>query len=134
MNNNADRNQKQTISIMADFGMGPYAWLREVDENPPYVGSNIADAVGGFIDEIPVTKNLEENFKKWVIEFENDYDKKDFDWEKWNTDGIRLAYRLKEEIGETYEIEYHFPSEYPNLMGYPEWFIIKDSFEESFHL
>jgi len=36
---------------MADFGMGPYAWLRGPESTQPRVGQCIADAVTGFPKE-----------------------------------------------------------------------------------
>jgi len=39
---------ERTISIMADFWNGPYAWLKDASDESSFVGVNIADAVAGF--------------------------------------------------------------------------------------
>lgn len=104
-----------TICIMADFGMGPYAWLREPELSAPLVGSNIADSVSGFPEEYNVSSALERDFAYWVTEFERDYDKPEFDWENWNKVGISLTQRLKAEIGDRFLLEYHYPFEDPRF-------------------
>lgn len=110
-------NSVATISIMADFGNGPYAWLRKPDENLPYVGGNIADAVSGFPEHFGVTQGLQKQLADWVIDFENNYDKESFNWKKWNQCGINLSKKLKLEVGNHYLVEYHFPCEDPNYNG-----------------
>lgn len=108
-------NTPSTISIMADFGMGPYAWLRNPEQSPPLVGSNIADSVSGFPEEYNVSSALERDFANWVTEFERDYDKPEFDWENWNKVGISLTQRLKAEIGDRFLLEYHYPFKDPRF-------------------
>ena len=34
---------EKTITIMADFGWGPYAWLKSAKDTTDYVGLNIAN-------------------------------------------------------------------------------------------
>ncbi|MDD5724493.1 MAG: hypothetical protein PHY29_12280 [Syntrophales bacterium] len=63
--------KKTTICIMADFGNGPYAWVREAVSSKPLVGSNIADVICGFPDEFDVSEELEKQFADWAIKFEN---------------------------------------------------------------
>ena len=96
-----ETSERETVIIMADFGMGPYAWK----------GGNIADASGGFPPEYGVSKELEAEFADWVTKFECDYDKPDFDWEVFNRRGIELSRKLKKEIGDRFKIEYHIPIE-----------------------
>lgn len=102
---------------MADFGNGPYAWLRGADRSPPYVGSNVADATGWVSDTIQITDDLKEQFSDWVTEFEKKYKSEEFDWDRWNKEGIELARLLKKDIGDTFMVEYHFPCEDPIACG-----------------
>ncbi len=34
---------EKTITIMADFGFGPYAWLKDASDESEHVGENIAN-------------------------------------------------------------------------------------------
>lgn len=112
---------KSTLCVMADFGMGPYAWLRSPDESAPRVGRNVADAVVGFDEEFKISISLQADFAGWVTKFEAEYDSPDFDWIVWNEQGIALARRLKEEAGQQYLVEYHFPFEDPRFENDPRY-------------
>lgn len=104
--------KRETVKIMADFGMGPYAWNC----------GNIADAVCGFPPEYGVSKELETDFAEWVTKFERDCDKPDFEWDAFNRRGIELARKLKKEIGNRFDIEYRIPIEDPRWHeDYSKW-------------
>jgi len=102
---------------MADFGNGPYAWRRGPEAGPPQVGGNIADAVGGFQSRYGISPGLQKEFAVWVTEFERDYENPEFDWARWNEQGVALARRLKGEVGERFLVEYHYPWEDPHRGG-----------------
>jgi len=102
---------------MADFGFGPYAWLREPSERLPYVGSCIADVLSGFAGEVPVSSELEHEFSLWVTQFERNYDNDAFGWEPWNNMGIGLTKHLRAEMGDLFDFEYHYPLEDPQNGG-----------------
>ena len=108
------------ICVMADFGMGPYAWLRGPDLSRPRVGGNIADSVSGFPEEYIISPALQADFATWVTEFERECENRAFDWEHWNQTGISLARRLKKEVGNRFMVEYHYPFEDPRFGGNPE--------------
>ncbi len=108
------RDHTLTLVIMADFGMGPYAWLRYPDEPPYKCGGNIADSVCGFPEEYGISKELEKLFAEWVIDFERHYDQPVFNWQEWNDSGIVLAKKLKVEVGDKFSVEYHVPMEDPS--------------------
>jgi len=93
-----EKTERETICIMADFGMGPYAW---------HQGANIADSLTGFPSRFGVSKNLEADFAEWVIDFERNYERLDFDWDGFHQRGIELSKKLKKEIGDRFIIEYH---------------------------
>lgn len=104
---------------MADFGNGPYAWLRGPEEKQPCAGGCIADAVAGFPPEYGVSENLQREFAEWVIDFERNSEHADFAWEEWNHVGMDLARKLKKEIGDQFLVEYHYPSEDPRYDADP---------------
>jgi len=49
----------ETITIMADFGNGPYAWKKRTCEGCASVGSNIADATYGLSNSIGTSAELD---------------------------------------------------------------------------
>lgn len=77
---------KQIISIMPDFGMGPYACEKSADKPFPRVGGNIAD-IYGWPDEYPVSQELHKAFSDWIIEFENNALEYNIDWPSFHTRG-----------------------------------------------
>lgn len=105
---------RETISIMADFGMGPYAWHR---------GGNIADATSGFPAWCGVSKGLEADLAEWVVDFERNFEEPTFDWGAFHRRGIELARRLKAETGGRFEVEYHKCIEDPARgdLNWREW-------------
>lgn len=98
---------------MADFGNGPYAWLKDSTDQTSNVGGNIADAVSGFSGTPEVSKELESEFAAWVTDFECHYDAKDFDWKAFNERGIALSHRLKRVVKDAFDIVYVAPYEDP---------------------
>jgi hypothetical protein len=106
---------KDTIHIMADYGMSPYAWLRRAG-NTRGVGGNIADACSGFPEEYNVSKDLEKAFAKWAIYFEQTVEPgrdNNFDWETFHRKGHELTKRLEKEIGDRFNVRYIIPWEDP---------------------
>jgi hypothetical protein len=81
----------QTITIMADIGNGPYAWIKDSLDETRYVGRNIADAYSGFDGKPLVSEALEMDFRHWIIYFENNYNDSDFDWAEFNRQGEEIA-------------------------------------------
>lgn len=98
------------LSVMADFGSGPYAWLQTAGRRG--IGACIAD-VDGFPEEYNVSKSLIQDFTAWIIEFESQCFQGTLDWPQWNAWGLALSRRLMLEIGDRYRIVYHRPVEDP---------------------
>jgi len=48
----------KTITIMADIGLGPYAWLKDASDESDYVGVNIANSRTG-MDEFDISDRLQ---------------------------------------------------------------------------
>lgn len=106
---------KDTISIMPDYGMAPYAWLRRAGQTRG-VGGCIADSTCGFPDEFGVSRGLQKSFERWACYFECNVKpgrEKDFDWESFHLRGRELTKRLEEEIGDRFNIFYVLPWEDP---------------------
>jgi len=122
---NTNMNDRSTICIMADFGNGPYAWLRTPENSAPHVGPCIADVTWGLNIEFGVSKELDKLFADWVTVFANNYDKKSFDWNAWEERGIDLARRLKKQVGDIYAVEYHYPFEDPTAPDPPPIILIE---------
>jgi hypothetical protein len=105
------------ITIMADFGMGPFAWLRHDDSGG--VGGCIADAFGGFYEnEFSVSDGLTRDFAEWARKFERTaYNNPDFPWKAFHAEGIALTRRLKNEIGNQARVLYCRPMEDPDRVS-----------------
>jgi hypothetical protein len=103
----------KVITIMADFGNGPYAWLKEDSDARSGVGVNIADALCGFGGMFPVSAELETDFAEWVVFFERCHDLPAFDWSEFHVRGMALALRLNHELGGTFRVVYDKPFEDP---------------------
>jgi hypothetical protein len=112
----ACKDTKPIITIMSDFGMGPYAWKNDNgDIWDKVVGVNIADSVTGFkCTDYSVPKELEEDFSDWVWNFENHYDYEKFNWKNFHERGILLAKRLKKQIGNQAIVRYSKAAEDPD--------------------
>jgi hypothetical protein len=104
----------KTITIMADFGFGPYAWLKDAADESDYVGMNIANLKTG-MTAFDISKRLETDFAKWIDRFERDaLDNPNFPWSSFHEEGVILSRRLKEEVGDAANVEYVKPFEDPN--------------------
>ena len=107
-------NPDKTITIMADFGFGPYAWLKDASDESEYVGINIADLRTG-MTVFEISKHLQRGFADWIDRFERDaLDNPNFPWSSFHEEGLFLSRRLKEEIGSAANVVYVKPSEDPN--------------------
>ncbi|MBF0543089.1 MAG: hypothetical protein HQM08_01585 [Candidatus Riflebacteria bacterium] len=93
-----DEYVEKTIQIMADFGFGPYAWLKDSSDQADYAGLKIANRKTG-ITEFRISKKLETDFAKWIDHFERKaLDNPGFDWESFHQEGIHPSMRLKQEF------------------------------------
>lgn len=104
----------KTITIMADFGNGPYAWIKDASDESRWVGGNIADAVSGFGKKYGVPAELEKQFAAWVIRFERECNNPTFDWNDFHGEGVALSQHLKQVLGDAYRVVYVKPREDPN--------------------
>lgn len=99
---------------MADFGFGPYAWLKDAADESEYVGINIANSHTG-MTEFDIKDSLQKDFDHWIGLFERGaLDNPGFPWTSFHKEGLALSRRLKEEIGEAANVVYVKPYEDPD--------------------
>ena len=106
----------KTLTIMPDFGMAPYGWIKDADDETCAVGGNFVDAVSGFEgSEYTVSADLERDFAAWAWWFEGGCrhrnDRAIFDWPEFHRQGLALTVRLKAEIGDHARVMYDKPTE-----------------------
>ena len=103
------------VTIMPDYGFGPYAWQKPATDESTLVGQCIGTAVDGFETEdgTKITAALEAAFAAWTEHFERFAEKEEFDWPGFHSQGIELGRRLKRELGSNYRVSYHKPFEDP---------------------
>ncbi len=103
------------ITVMPDYGMGPYAWEKPSTDKTPYVGLCIGTAVDKLEtkDGTTITDALHADFVEWTGDFEQFAEKVDFDWNAFHARGIQLSQLLKTELGQRFRVVYHKPFEDP---------------------
>ncbi|WP_439234326.1 hypothetical protein [Lonepinella koalarum] len=113
------------LNIMPDYG-GAYLWGAYNDST--YVGPNIADSWSGYDNRLPISEYLQEQFHHWQLQFDItafEFDQEGlaqiqaskwsgqdiiWDWQKYHSEGIRLARLLKQEAPD-YRVIYVTPAE-----------------------
>ena len=104
----------KTITIMPDFGFGPYAWLKDAADESDYVGINMANRETG-MTAFHISDRLQSDFADWIERFETSaLDNPNFPWASFHEEGMALSHRLKEEIGEAANVVYVKPFEDPD--------------------
>ena len=116
MNVNPYSGAEHTITVMPDYGMGPYAWQKPTTDESPYVGICIATATDGFEadDGTKIGAELEAEFNEWTAQFEQFAESPNFDWESFHRSGLNLSKKLKAALGPNYRVVYHKPCEDPH--------------------
>ena len=106
---------KYLITVMPDYGMGPYAWQKPASDTSTLIGICVATAVDGFeTDEgTTISSDLQAGFADWTAQFEQFAEKPEFDWPAFHREGLSLSRRLKQELGSNYRVSYHKPCEDP---------------------
>jgi hypothetical protein len=121
----------KTITIMADFGFGPYAWLKDASDESDYVGMNIANSHSG-MTEFDISDQLQKDFADWIGRFgRGALDNPRFPWASFHAEGLALSRRLKEEIGEAANVVYVRPCEDPDHEQNEKTWIISEAKEAS---
>jgi hypothetical protein len=106
---------KVVITVMPDYGMGPYAWEKPASDHTPYVGLCVATAVDKLETEdgTTITDELHAAFVEWTGDFEQFAERPEFDWKAFHVRGAELSHRLKLELGKRFRVLYHKPCEDP---------------------
>ena len=106
---------KYLVTVMPDYGFGPYAWQKPASDSSALVGDCIGTAVDGFEtnDGTTVSASLQADFADWTAQFEQFAEKPGFDWPAFHREGLNLGKRLKHELGPSYRVSYHKPCEDP---------------------
>ena len=110
------------ITIMPDFGMSPYAWIKDDSDKTTWVGAYLADALSGFEgSDFKVSATLVTDFAAWASWFEREAVGNSalaMDWDEFHRQGIALARRLKAELGDQVRVVYDTPVEDPSYRTY----------------
>lgn len=105
------------LTIMPDFGNGPYAWIKDADDDTCWVGGCTADALSGFeFSDYKVSAALEADFAAWMTWFGREAlgdAALSMDWNSFHEQGFALAKRLKAELGDQVRVVYDKPVEDP---------------------
>ena len=106
---------KFLITVMPDYGFGPYAWQKPASDSSTLVGQCIGTAAHGFEAEDGTTigASLQAEFAVWTAQFEQFAEKSGFDWPAFHSIGLSLSRKLKRELGANYRVSYHKPCEDP---------------------
>ena len=106
---------KFLITLMADYGFGPYAWQKPASDRSTLVGQCIGTAVHGFETEdgTMMSAGLQAEFADWTAQFEQFAEKPGFDWLSFHSTGLILGAKLKRELGLNYRVSYRKPCEDP---------------------
>lgn len=106
-------NQKDTYSVMADCGVGEFLWRKEGEYLEPGVGANVYSLMDAGCQGVPseMSQALFAEFCEWAKWYmsglpENYANPMNLDWDAFNREGLRLAKRLKVELGETAHVRY----------------------------
>ncbi len=107
------------LTIMPDFGSGPFLWINRSGDDTQGVGPNCCSFKSA-CDIHPMSEALLGDFSAWVLEFEradrmpgDAWDKLALDWTRFHARGMELAVRLKTEVGAAFRVIYEKPVEDP---------------------
>lgn len=107
------------LTIMPDFGFGPFLWIDRSGEDTRGVGGNCCSFQSACGNH-PMSEVLLGDFSAWVQEFERaDWmpgeagHKLALDWPRFHERGLELAVRLKTEVGSNFRVIYEKPYEDP---------------------
>lgn len=102
---------------MPDFGNGPFLWINRSGDDTQGVGPNCC-SFQATCEYHPMSDALIDDFSAWVAEFERAEwmtgragDKLALDWTRFHEAGVKLAARLKTEVGNRFRVIYEKPHE-----------------------
>lgn len=106
------------LTVMADFGSGPFLWINREGNDCGGIGGNCCDAIYR-CGSHPMSDALFDAFIGWITEFETaswaraSSGELDLNWPDFHERGLSLAKRLKDEVGTAFRVIYVKPVEDP---------------------
>lgn len=114
------------LVVFAEFA-GAYLWVKEANDCTRQVGANIGGTRYPISEEYGISVALQADFQAWITKWETtvlprvEYEYEEIAprafWVGITEEGLSLARRLKAEVGERFEVEYHPPWEDPEQSG-----------------
>ena len=113
--NNEDINNSttkmDTYTVMADCGVGEFLWRRDSADVDGGVGSNCGSLFNESYVPPGISAALYSEFfawARWYMKAMPGYGHEGWliDWDAFNQEGIRLAHRLKDELGDSAQVQY----------------------------
>ncbi len=107
------------LTVLPEYGFGPFLWINRDPAQGGGVGPNLYDA-SSWDESFLMSEGLWRKFADWVLAFEEmkfflpEVDDRDWDWMAFHARGLHLSRWLKEEVGEQYRVVYLKPHEDPN--------------------
>jgi len=116
--NNKGRNQKNLetynrpfITVMAEHCMATYAWLNSTGNIEEGLGSPIgSEPCPLTFGDYSISVELHDALVKWADFYEQNSDKKSFNWKAFDSKGVKLAKRLKKEVNNRIDVWYESQS------------------------
>lgn len=126
------------LTVMVDYGLAPFLWLKESPDEPGYVIYNVSDGRAYVEDEL-MSKALWDQFSPWACEFDQTVydshalDPDRWDWATFHERGRRLTRLLKAEVENTYRVIYRKPFEDPGFKNDECMEVLSDGTFVPFH-
>lgn len=111
---NKGRNQKNLetynrpfITVMAEHCMATYAWLNSTGKIEEGLGSPIgSEPCPLTFGDYSISVALDDALVKWADFYEQNSDKKSFNWKAFDSEGVKLANLLKKEVKNRIDVWY----------------------------
>lgn len=126
-------NPPKKLVVFAEF-TGAYLWVKPANDYTSQVGANIGGARYPIAEKYGISVALQDDFQAWITKWETtvlprvEYKYEEIAprtfWTEIYEEGLSLARRLKAEVGDRFEVEYHPPWEDPEKDA-PDGLIIR---------
>jgi hypothetical protein len=127
------RTPRFTYTVMADYGVGEFLWIRRCTDPEGYL-ANAASLMDMGSGHKAMSRELFDDFCKWAtrymdwsryINWGREQHQREMDWGEFNAEGRQLAVRLKAEVGPLVKVRY--------CRAYPDPYEGPDRCEEIVH-
>jgi len=113
-------NPLKKLVVFAEF-TGAYLWVKPANDYTSQVGANIGGTGYPIAEEYGISATLQADFEAWITKWETtvlprvEYNDEEIAprafWVGIYEEGLSLARRLKAEVGDRFDVEYHPPWE-----------------------